>query len=288
MKTYRFFIYVAILTMALSFPLVAQQRAGSDGERGRAGADGGGGASVGGRGISVGATSSAPIMSPSRSTGTGTSSSAGLGVNDRNGSSSGGGSFHQVPQLSGTSFYSLNSYYLFQDFLWNLRTRYMFNPYYFNRFTRNSEPLVTPYLLKLALKEPLSVSSEMILAVDELEAMVNDLQAGKPVRKEDISEKAHAIREMAKKIRGDNSLAFIDQRPDKSSPKHGDFENLGLDAVRQLRQMATDLNTQLMGMYNQQTTSTVSVQSLTQPSFESLSKGIEKLTKVIETSARRL
>jgi hypothetical protein len=118
--------------------------------------------------------------------------------------------------------------------------------------------------------------------------MVSDLQAGKPVRKEDISEKAQAIREMAKKIRRDNSLAFIDQRTDKSTPKNEDFDNLGLEAVRQLRQMVTDLNTQLKGMYNQQTTSTVSVHSLTQPSFESLSKGIEKLTKVIESSARRL
>jgi hypothetical protein len=164
----------------------------------------------------------------------------------------------------------------------------MFNPLYFNRFTRNVEPLITPQLLKLALQEPLGVSSEMILAVDELEAMVSDLQAGKPVRKEDISEKAQAIREMAKKIRRDNSLAFIDQRTDKSTPKNEDFDNLGLEAVRQLRQMVTDLNTQLKGMYNQQTTSTVSVHSLTQPSFESLSKGIEKLTKVIESSARRL
>jgi len=52
--------------------------------------------------------------------------------------------------------------------------------------------------------------------------------------------------------------------------------------------MAVDMNTQLKAMYDQNSTATVSVQNLSQPSFESLSKGIERLTKVIENSAKHL
>ncbi len=290
MKTYGLLFYALIFAMALSLPLAAQQGrpAANEGDRGRPSIDtsSSGGASIGGRGISVGATSSGTITGSSRDTGAGTSSSAGFGASDRGAAPS--GTFRNIPELKGTSFNSVNNYYLWQDFLWSLRTRYLLDSYYFLRFYRNTEPLITPHLLKLAVREPLGLSSQMILAVDELEEMINDLRVGKPVRKQDISAKAQAIREMAKKIRKDTSLAFIDQRLDKTLAKDSQFEDLGLEAVRELRQIVTDLNTQLKAMYSQTATSTVSVQNLTQPSFESLSKEIEKLTKVIENSARHL
>jgi hypothetical protein len=41
-------------------------------------------------------------------------------------------------------------------------------------------------------------------------------------------------------------------------------------------------------MYTQNATSTVSVNALTGPSFDSLSKGIEKLSRVIENSAKKI
>jgi len=289
MKTHWVLLNTFIAAIALSLSVAAQdRRGGGDGDRGRPGMDSpaSGGTSIGGRGISVGATSSGPMVTASRDTGRGIGSSASVGGVDRSGARS--GSFNPVPKLQGTSWNSVSSYYLWQDFLWNLQMRYMLDPHYFARFYRNTEPLVTPRLMKLAVREPLSLSSQMIAAVDELEAMVNDLQAGKPVNKQDIAVKAQAIREMAKKIRKDNSLAFIDQRLDKNMHKDSDLEGLGLEAVRQLREMVTDLNTQLKTMNDQTTTSTVSVHKLAQPSFESLSKRIEKLTKVIESSARRI
>jgi hypothetical protein len=201
---------------------------------------------------------------------------------------SSGGSVSSAPNLQGTSFTSLDSYYDWQNYYWRMRTMYMLNGLYFSRFYRNTEPLVTPELMKLTLRGPLSLSTQMVSAVDQLQAMLTDLQAGKQVNKQDIAAKTQEIRDLAKKIRQDQSLAFVDRRLDQSLGKGNQFDDLGLAGIDQLRELATDLHTQLKAMYSQSTTSSVSVQNLSQPSFTSLSKGIEKLTKVIEASARRL
>jgi hypothetical protein len=193
-----------------------------------------------------------------------------------------------VPKLQGTSFNSVNTYYAWNSFYDYLHFRYMMNALYFTRFYRNVEPLVTPQLLRLTTREPLRLSMQMMTAVDELEAMLEALQAGKQVSKQDISAKAQEIRDLAKKVRQDQALTFIDQRKDKDIFKGDNIENLGLQAISQLREMVTDLNTQLKSLYTQNATSTISVSTLTQPSFESLSKGIEKLSRVIENSAKKI
>jgi hypothetical protein len=199
-----------------------------------------------------------------------------------------GGYVSSAPNLQGTSFNTLDSYYDWQNYYWRMRTMYMLNGLYFSRFYRNTEPLITPELMKLTLRAPLGLSTQMVSAVDQLQAMLTDLQAGKQVNKQDIAAKAQEIRNLAKKIRQDESLTFIDRRLDQNLGKGNQFDNLGLAGIDSLRELATDLHTQLKGMYGQSTTSSVSVQNLSQPSFASLSKGIEKLTKVIEASARRL
>jgi len=201
---------------------------------------------------------------------------------------SGGGYASGAPNLQGTSFTTLDSYYEWQNYYWRMRMMYGLNGLYFSRFYRNTEPLITPELMMLTLRNPLSLSTQMVSAVDQLQAMLTDLQAGKQVSKQDIAAKAQEIRGLAKKIREDQSLAFVDGRLDQSIGKGNQFDNLGLAGIDQLRELATDLHAQLKGMHNQSKTSTVSVQNLSQPSFASLSKGIEKLTKVIEASARRL
>lgn len=206
------------------------------------------------------------------------------------GSSSGGRgtAYNPVPKLGGTSFNSVNTYFAWQDYYYYLRTRYLMNSLYFTRFYRNVEPLVTPQLLRLTTREPLRLSMQMMTAVDELEAMLQARLAGKPVSKQDIATKAQEIRELAKKIRQDQALSFIDQRKEKDVLKGNNIEKLGLEAISQLREMVTDLHTQLKSMYTQNTTSTISVNSLTQPSFESLSRGIEKLSRAIENTAKKI
>jgi len=271
-----------VMLLVLSLPAFTQSRPGSSGDRGTS---------------SGGTIGSAPSVSaPSASVGTGSRSISssrdggysGAGYIAGGGSGGRGSAYAPVPKLQGTSFNSINTYYAWNDFYWYLRNQYLLNSLYFGRFYRNVEPLLTPQLLRLTTRAPLRLSMQMMTAVDELEAMLQARQAGKPVNSQDISAKAQEIRELAKKIRQDQALTFIDQRKDKDILKGNNIENLGLEAISRLREMVTDLNTQLKSMYTQNSTSTVSVNSLTQPSFESLSKGIEKLSKAIENSAKKI
>ena len=281
MNIHRSFSYAMVLALLASLPAATQDRrtANSETERGRV-SDAGPS-----RGMGSMAGRSIPVGSASRTTTSSRDAGTGVSTGTRTG---GAGSSFNVPKLQGTSFNSMNSYLMWQDFLWNLQTRYFLDAMYLSRFYRNSEPLVTPHLMKMVVREPLSLSTRMLAAVDELGALVSDFEGGKPVPKQDITTKAQEIRELAKKIRKDNTLSFVDQRADKEVPKGENTETLGLETIRQLRTMAVDMNTQLKAMYDQNSTATVSVQNLSQPSFESLSKGIERLTKVIENSAKHL
>jgi hypothetical protein len=198
----------------------------------------------------------------------------------------GGSSAISTPKLTGTSFYSSTMYFSSQDFYWYLWSRYGFSPYYFRRFYRNVEPLVNPHLASLTLREPLSLSTRMLAAIDDLEAMVRDRQAGKDVPRDSIEGKSEEIRNLAKQIRQDESVNYFEHRKDRNLLKGlDDLETL--EAIAQLRAFANDLNTQLKNLYSN-ARPVVSVDSLSQPSFQSLSKGIEKLTKSIESSAKRI
>src|SRR5262245_4971554 len=170
----------------------------------------------------------------------------------------GGGQVSSAPNLHGTSFTSLDSFYSWQNYYWRMRSTYMLNGLYFSRFYRNSEPLVTPELMKLTLRGPLGLSAQMLTAVDQLQVMVTDLQAGKQIPKEEISAKTQEIRDLANKIRQDESLTFVDRRLDQNLGKDNQFDNLGLAGIDQLRELATDLHTQLKSMYGQSATSTIS------------------------------
>jgi hypothetical protein len=202
--------------------------------------------------------------------------------------SSSGASSGYTPKLQGTSFSTPYSYYMFQDFYWYLRTAYNMNPYYFTRFYRNSEPLITPQMLKLTLRQPMALSSRMLVAIDSLEAMLQDRQAGKAVDKRALVAKSQEIRELAKQIRQDQALSYIDLRKDKNILKDDSSDVLSPETITKLRDLATELNRQLKYMYNLSSTSTVTINSFSEPSLESLAKGIERLSKAIESSSKRL
>jgi hypothetical protein len=152
--------------------------------------------------------------------------------------------------------------------------------YYFSRFYRNTEPLITPQLARLTMSQPLSLSNRLLASIDQLEAMMQDQQAGKEVSKADIAAKTEEIRDLAKQIRQDQSIVFFDQRKEKDLLRGTQHAELGPEAIRQMREMATDLNRQIRNLYEQKSTATVSVEALSAPSFSSLSKGIERLSKV--------
>jgi hypothetical protein len=261
-------------------------------DRGRPSSDSGSssGASIASRGVAVGnTTSSSPaVSSVSRDYGTSSSSSISVPAFSSPAGRGYSNDYRPSVNLTGTSFQSIDYYYSWQNFIYRLQLQYGLNDYYFRRFYRNSEPLVTPAMMKLALRSPLALSTQLLREVDSLQEMLAAAEAGKQVDKKVVAEKTQLIRELARKIRKDQYLEFLDRRNDKDVSQGIQTETLGLAAITQLRQWAVDLNSQLKGMYSEMSTSTVSVQNLVQPSFDALAKGIEKMTKVIDDSSRKL
>jgi len=162
------------------------------------------------------------------------------------------------------------------------------NPTYFMRFYSNREPLVTPAMLRLTLRQPLFLSTEMLRMIDQLEMLCRDSLAGKAVDKEALIEKAQSIRKLAKVIRGNRTLSVIDLRSERDVVDADAFGALSLESIAKLRELALNLNHQLSNMISTSSSSTISLESYKEASFESISKGIEKACKAIENSSRRL
>jgi hypothetical protein len=273
---------VAILASVVIFPAQAQERSRQSVDEPSANISSG---SQGG-----GSFSAAPAAS-SQGTPSGGATSSTSG-----GSIAGGGfsqsqpasNFPQIPKLGSTSFGSTGTYLRWETYSYYMLNRFMMDPFYFNRFYRNVEPLITPELLRLSTAEPLKASTMMLSSANELQALIAALKAGEPVSRQEIASRTQAIHKLAGKIRKDQSLSFIDQRNKIDILKGRNPEDLGLSAISQLCEIATALHSQLAGMNRQTSTSTISVHTLTQPSIGSLSSGIEKLAKVIEDSAKRI
>lgn len=271
------------LVMVLVLPLAAhaQGRPSGGGTSSGAASSGSTGSTANSRGASGGVSAASSYYSaPTRNVGGSYASSPGGGI-----------STSSVPRIPAGSSFTNYNYYRFLNFSNWLGMNYswfqlmQFGLWDMHRFYVNREPLITPQMVHLTLSSPLAASERLLAEVDALQALVDDTQAGKPVTKEQVSAKTQEIRGLAKRIRSCQPLAFFDLGKRQDVTKGVD--KLGLGAISQLRQMALELNSQLKGMYNQTVTSTVSVNSLNQASFESLSKGIEKLSKVIENAKPR-
>lgn len=275
-------IALAVFIISIALAVSAQDRGRPSGGSSSSGASSVGSSGDSSRGISGSVVSSGSpggtYYEPSRGSG---------GVLTGTGAGSPSVSAPRYPV--GSSFNPYN-YYQSINFLSWLQSNFWFEMmsmrmYDFNRFYRNREPLITPELVHLTFREPLSASQKLLNDVEELETMVEAMQSGQPVDKEALETKTQEIRNLAKKIRQYQPIAYFDLRRSRDLTKGS--SSLGLGAIKQLREMAEQLNSQLKTMYNQKVTSTISVNSLNEASFESLSKGIEKLTKVIENSKPR-
>ncbi len=204
------------------------------------------------------------------------------------GSTSNAGTAIYQPNLGGSSFRTFNSYYMWNNYYSYLSSNFAVNPVYFDRFYRNTEPLITPVMLKLTLREPIRLSSEMLDSIDRLQEMLEAGLSGTSTDRQALVEKSRHIRELAKRIRQNQTLSYIDLRENKNLYNGGEHDAFSLEAMQKLRGMAADLDRQLRNMDRQASTSTVSVESYKEPSLESLTKGIEKICKVIETYSKRL
>jgi len=264
-----------ILTLLLSIPLLAQDRGGRQ--------QGGGTAAAGSTAGRTAVASSAPTNSN-----VSVSRAPVAGSNAYTGSASPVASaVSYAPDLRRTSFTSSQSYYDSLSFFYWVHNNFYLDRFYFSRFYRNTEPLITPQLARLTMSQPLTISNRMLASIDQLEALMRDQQAGKQVSKAEIAAQTQEIRDLAKQIRQDQSIVFFDQRKEKDLLRGTQYAELGPEAIAQMREMALDLNHQIRNLYEQKSTATVSVESLSAPSFSSLSKGIERLSKVVSQPARK-
>jgi hypothetical protein len=280
MKTAIRLTALTVVVLVLALPSLAQDR-GRPGGGTSTGASSAGSASVGASSSSRGVAGGVSMSSPGYS----------ATVRNTVGGYGSGGGYVFVPAIPMYSSFNNYNYYSALRFFDYMQMRYgFFNMLQYglwdrDRFYRNREPLVTPGMVQMTLRQPLRLSELLLADIEALEVLVSDLQAGKPVSGKQIESKAQEIRELAKRIRGDESLQFFDPR--KARDITEDADRLGLGAIARLREMALELNSQLRNMVDQKTTTTVSVNTLNQASFQSLSKGIEKLSKVVENAKPR-
>ena len=199
-----------------------------------------------------------------------------------------GGTGYGAPNLTNTSWTSYDTWMQWNSFIYNLRMMYSLNYGYFSRFSRNVEPLATPELVRLTYRKPLKLSLQMLDAVDELADMLQEGPNGKPIDRQAVVAKIQEIREINKQIQKDQGLDFMDQRRDKEAFKAVQIDKLDSASLAKFREAVTDLSTKQKNTYSQTTPAVVSVQSLSQPSFKSMCKEIDKMGKALESSARRM
>jgi hypothetical protein len=178
--------------------------------------------------------------------------------------------------------------------VYKLLRQYRFLPgyNYLWRFRQGDSPL-TRRGVQVALQACSTASASMLRLSDHLEESISQYEAGELSHAEfenQVEETTKRIRKFAKKIRKDDFLDYIDQR------QKGDVDSFqladslsGLKALtQQLRMMVTEVDGGLNAFHSQDMTRVVDVRELEQPSFDALSKGIDKLAKTIDKSASRL
>ena len=163
---------------------------------------------------------------------------------------------------------------------------------YLWRYSQGDSPL-TPESVHMALTEPTGWSASLVDLAGQLRAVVTSYQAGEiehTVLEQRVDGLTDEIRQLAKKIRKDQLLEFIDQRKDaklEGYSKASSVEDL-LALTDELNQLAVRIHDGLSGYSNQDVSRVISVDDLSEPSFDSMSKGVDRLAKVIKGSVDRL
>ena len=160
------------------------------------------------------------------------------------------------------------------------------------RYAQGDSPL-TPRVVRLALRDSFLAAASLVGLTKELEPVLLDFQAGRLDRKgceREFGRILSEVRKLAKKIRKDDYLDYIDQRPKVKMPspkKARSFAEMQA-LIAELRQLVVQMNQGILAFYDKDLTRVVKVADLSQPSFQSISKGIDKLAKTIQKSVDQL
>lgn len=153
-------------------------------------------------------------------------------------------------------------------------------------------PTLNGQVVNLALQNSSQASQNILqLSADMEELLVRYRQGelSKAEFEEQFRGHARHIKQLAKRIRKDDYVRFVDPRKDLKSSKVATVRSLPeLQAlIDQLRQTTVDMQ-QNMSTFDDDQTTVVSIGHLRQPSFRSLSRKISTLADAISRSARRL
>jgi hypothetical protein len=172
--------------------------------------------------------------------------------------------------------------------------RYQFlNGYdYLWRYRQGDSPL-TRHSMRIALQQCVSASAGMLRLSDQLERIVDQYERGELSEKDfekQVGETTKQIRSLSKKIRKDDFLDYIDQRKNKKVDSFPQATSVaGLRSLtQQMRLLAFEIDSGLESFNQKDMSRVVNVRELERPSFDALTKGVDRLAKTIDKSARKL
>ena len=210
--------------------------------------------------------------------------------------SGGGGSGPSIPVQTyspGVAF-SNSDWYRLNSFLYRLSWRNDFFTGHEHqwRYAQGDSPL-TPELLDFALRGPTSLSNTLTLLGDDLTRLVLRYQEGAVEPREfsaRLKETTRAIRSLAKKIRRDEFLNYLDLKADTKVPPYSNPANLEelVALTRELAETARRIESGIHDFQEKDMSRVVSVTDLADDSLDSLTKRVDRMAKAIERSGTRL
>jgi hypothetical protein len=154
-------------------------------------------------------------------------------------------------------------------------------------------PLLTEDLTKMALQDCTASSESIVQLAERLERIVDSYEAGQIDHSgftSQVAETVGGIRSLNKKIRKDQYLRYVDQRKSHKvapvSRARSLAEVRGL--VAELRRTASKMDEGLTSYYGGDGVQTISVSSLERPSFQTMTKQLDRIAKTIGKSVKSL
>lgn len=190
--------------------------------------------------------------------------------------------------------YSPMSLYNMDLFFTRLWFRYGYMPRYdyLGIYTQGAPPLSVD-AIRLALRDSKDASAGLVQLSLRLETVLNDFKAGRVSQDEfasRVDEILSGLRTYSKFIRNDDSLGYLDQRSDQKVDSFSRAKSINdLEVlVTELERTARQIDSGISALSDGDGIQTVSVENLSQPSFRSMSKKLDRLTKTIQKSVNRL
>ena len=188
-----------------------------------------------------------------------------------------------------TSFWSYDGYYrsmqLFDFLMFNYGS--VFGNRYFSRYYTNNEPILNTKVAFYAMQIPLHNAKQMLAIANRLQEMRGKYAAqsgkGSLLQDADFKSSVQKIRQLAHLIEKYPALEYLEVRKSNNLTEKMDSKDFET-CLNQMDSFIRMLQSQFQTIMESESHAMVSVEQLSQPSFISLAKGIEKLAAQLEKS----